>query len=195
MVGSWPRRSIVRVRQSVPENFRGVLIPRHINARREEYRRRAAYPQIFVNYRRDDTEAYAGRLHDNLARVFSPEQVFVDQFSIEPGELWDWTIQQAAVHCAAMLVLIGPRWLAVDNSGRSRLQNERDSVHREIAAALDRNTTVIPVILQGGTIPVTEQLPYDMQGLERLQALKLTSGHWEADVQILVAALQRQLGA
>jgi hypothetical protein len=84
-----------------------------------------------------------------------------EEFSIEPGESsWVWTIQQAAVHCAFMIILIGSRWLTVvDGAGHPRLQGENDPGHREITAALDRNTTVIPVIVPGGAIPLVEQLP------------------------------------
>jgi hypothetical protein len=65
-----------------------------------------------------------------------------------------------------MLVLIGPSWLtAVDDDGASRLKTPRDGVVQEIEAALARDVTVIPVLVDGARMPPPEQLP------ERLESL------------------------
>ena len=34
--------------------------------------------KIFINYRREDSVGTAGRLHDRLAQVFGPNNLFVD---------------------------------------------------------------------------------------------------------------------
>src|SRR5215470_16197273 len=41
--------------------------------------------KIFVNYRRGDDEALAGRLFDRLGEAFGREQLFMDVDSIAPG--------------------------------------------------------------------------------------------------------------
>ena len=41
--------------------------------------RRDRYPRVFLSYRRADSEAYAGRLHEALTRVFGSDEVFMDQ--------------------------------------------------------------------------------------------------------------------
>jgi hypothetical protein len=41
--------------------------------------------QIFINYRRDDSSAWAGRLYDGLNRHFVSNQIFMDVDAIEPG--------------------------------------------------------------------------------------------------------------
>jgi hypothetical protein len=118
----------------------------------------------------------------------------MDQFSIGPGEQWEWEIQQAAVHCAVMLVLMGKTWLTVTgDDGRRRLEHDDDLVLREVTAALDRATTVIPVLVPGGTIPHWRDLPYELHGLEKLQALQLTPRHWEADTTTLIEATERAI--
>jgi len=48
--------------------------------RRLNYRRRESYPPIFLNYRRKDGEAWAGRLHEALTQKFGDDAVFMDQF-------------------------------------------------------------------------------------------------------------------
>ena len=40
---------------------------------------------IFINYRRDDGAAYAGRLSERLKEYFGEDQVFMDILTIEPG--------------------------------------------------------------------------------------------------------------
>ena len=37
-----------------------------------------------ISYRRDDGDAYAGRLFDNLAVHFGDDKVFLDVFSLRP---------------------------------------------------------------------------------------------------------------
>jgi hypothetical protein len=165
----------------------------HSSARRKLVRR-ANYPQIFLSYRRDDAEAYAGRLHEKLSRTFGPDAVFMDLFGIRPGEVFPWTIQQAVVHADVVLALVGPRWLNISASGQKpRLEDPRDYVRREICAALDRGTLLIPVLLPGGIIPDPHSLPDDLGGLEELQFHELSARHWDTDVEHLSAIIRDHL--
>ena len=170
----------------------GLGVDRLHQSARRPLRRRPRYPKLFLSYRREDGEAYAGRLHESLKATFGLEELFLDQFSIQPGEVFPWTIQQAAVHATAMIVLIGPRWRAVSDAhgGRSRLFDERDFVLREIAAALDYGTMVIPVLLPGGTIPIPRELPDELTALPDLQFFELSSRRWDTDVTELKNTLR-----
>ena len=42
--------------------------------------------KIFINYRRDDSAANAGRLYDRLAGHFGRDHIFMDIDQIAPGE-------------------------------------------------------------------------------------------------------------
>jgi hypothetical protein len=78
--------------------------------------------RIFISDRRDDSEHAALRLAADLRDEFSPQDVFLDLASIYPGADFVLALQQALADCAAVLVVIGPRWLAVtDAEGRRRL--------------------------------------------------------------------------
>ncbi len=156
--------------------------------------RRAAYPPIFISYRRTDTDAAAGRLHEALVSRHGEDALFLDQFSIRPGEVWPWTIQQAVTHCKLVIVLVGPQWLTVqDSSGRRRISERSDFVLREVCAALDRGTALIPVLVSGAQIPMRDQLPADLGGLDQLQFQELGTRHWASDLASLVAEIDRQL--
>lgn len=143
--------------------------------RRPQFRRRDRYPRIFLNYRREDADAFAGRLHETLVREFGADDVFMDQFSIRPGEAFAWTIQQAVAHADVMVSLIGARWSTIaDAQGRRRLDSMDDFVRREVTAALDRGSVVIPVVLPGGGLPAAAGLSGEMIGLGELQVLELS---------------------
>lgn len=152
------------------------------------YRRRETYPEVFLSYRRSDTDAYAGRLHEVLvAGLDGPEHVFMDLFSIRPGEPFPWAVQQAVAHCTVMLVLIGQRWLdAAGTDGKRRLDDDFDYVRREIAGGLDRGITVVPLLLPGAAAPDGARLPPDLRGLESLQMLSISARHWAEDARELL---------
>jgi hypothetical protein len=166
-----------------------TMVPR---GRSLPYRRRDAYPDVFFSYRRSDSDAYAGRLHEFMAAgLGGPDAVFMDLFSIRPGEPFPWAVQQAVAQCVVMLVLIGPRWLdAAGTDGTRRLDDEFDFVRREIAGALDRRVTIIPLLLPGAAAPEAFRLPPDLRGLEELQMLSLSARHWAVDATELLGIVR-----
>ncbi len=147
---------------------------------------------IFVSYRRSDTTGYAGRLVDELERQFPGHQLFRDVESIEAGSDFVEAIDRALQASSALLVLIGPRWLdAVDANGKRRLEDAKDFVRLEIAAALQSGVKVIPVLVDGAQMPAEEKLPANIQRLARRQAHELTDRRWDYDVDQLFDQLGR----
>jgi hypothetical protein len=168
--------------------------PLHRSARRRLVRR-DRYPRIFINYRRDDADASAGRLHETLTRTFGRDEVFMDQFSIRPGEVFSWTIQQAVVHADVVVSLIGPRWWTLkDQSDTPRIASPRDYVRRELVSGLDRGTALLPVLVNGATLPDgSSRFDQELYGLEDLQFHQLSPRHWETDVEELIASIREHL--
>jgi TIR domain len=157
------------------------------------FRRRDRYPKVFLSYRKQDADAYAGRLHEVLAAAFGRDEVFMDMFSIRGGEIFSWTIQQAVAHADVVVALIGPKWFSVaDSQGRPRLENEWDFVRRELSAARDRGTTILPVLLPGAVIPENQTLwKYDeLSALTDLQMSELSARHWDVDVAQIVTDIR-----
>lgn len=146
---------------------------------------------IFLSYRRDDAEGQAGRLYDDLAAVFGPEAVFMDVTAIKPGLDFRKVIEQSLTSCGVFLILIGKNWVtAKDESGRYRLEDPSDFVRIEVAAALKRDIPVIPVLVQGATVPKREQLSEDLKDLVFRNAIELSHPRWDSDVQVLINALR-----
>jgi len=121
--------------------------------------------------------------------------VFLDQNTIDPGNQWIWELQQAAAHCEVLVPVIGPQWLTItDQQGRRRLESENDFVRRELGAALDRNTPVVPIVLPAASVPSHRDLPADIQRLADSQALQLPTVDPESGAQPVIEVLQRILG-
>jgi len=148
-------------------------------------------PSIFISYRREDTGGHAGRLCDRLIQRFGKGQIFRDLDTIAAGADFVETIQKAVGECNVLLALIGKQWLTMtDAEGRRRLDDEGDFVRLEIAAALQRKVKVIPVLVQGATMPQARDLPAVLKPLAQRNALSLTDAGWNADVKRLMEAIQ-----
>jgi hypothetical protein len=97
--------------------------------------------------------------------------------------------------CDVLLVVIGPRWLQ-QHDGASRLDDPRDWVRIEILSALNRNILVIPILVDGATMPSETDLPDELRPLAMYQALVLTEAGWRSELTRLVrriSAHQRAL--
>ena len=146
---------------------------------------------IFISYRREDAEGQAGRLFDDLAKQFGEHSVFMDVAGIEAGRDFRRAIDEQVASCGVLLAMIGKNWLnAKDQSGRRRLDDPMDFVRLETASAMKREIPVVPVLVQGASMPRAEQLPPDLADLAYRNGVELTHARWDSDVQVLVKALQ-----
>jgi hypothetical protein len=82
-----------------------------------------------------------------------------------------------------MLALIGPEWLnARDDQGQRRLDSSDDWVQLEIAHALNRGITVIPVRVNATGLPPKAMLPEDIKGLLDHQAVSVSTSSFRSDM-------------
>ena len=152
--------------------------------------------KLFINYRREDTAAHAGRLYDRLTAHFGEDQVFIDIEQIEPGEDFVEAINRKVASCDTAIVTIGPNWLRVtDLAGKRRLDDEEDFVRIEIVAALRRKIRVIPVLVGGAEMPQKQDLPKPLEPLSRRNAIELSETRFHADVNRLIEAIEKPLAA
>ena len=150
--------------------------------------------RIFISYRREDSAYPAGWLFDRLAERFGAERIFKDVDSIELGDDFVEEIEDAVGQTDVLLALIGERWLTVaDEQGSRRLDDPEDFVRLEIEAALRRKVRVIPILVEGASMPSEEQLPPSLTPLARRQALELSPARFSSDTSRLLAVLERGL--
>jgi TIR domain len=142
---------------------------------------------IFVSYRREDSAPYAGRICDRLEAAFGADHVFVDVEDIAPGTDFADAIEKTVGSCDVLLAVIGPRWVEEfrDRAG------QQDFVEHEIAAALKRGITVIPVLVGGAAVPAQAELPETLKGLARRQAIPIRDAGFNQDASELVQAIRR----
>jgi hypothetical protein len=146
---------------------------------------------IFINYRREDAPGVAGRLFDHLATKFSRRLLFMDVDAMKPGIDFVKQLDAQVAQCSVLIAVIGPHWLnAQDQSGRRRLESSNDYVRIELASALKRDIPVIPVLVDGATMPSEESLSDDLKSLARRHALELRHTRFNDDAEAILRALR-----
>lgn len=147
---------------------------------------------IFIVYRRDDTASHASRLRMVLRSRLSERNIFIEFADISPGEDFHQTIGTALGRAAAVLVVIGTRWLeSRDADGRRRLDDPEDAVRLEIATALRVGAPVVPVLVGGAVLPSAEVLPEELARLVQFNAVALRDAEWDEDCSQFARDLER----
>jgi hypothetical protein len=146
---------------------------------------------LFISYRRDDAGGHAGRLSDRLIARFGGARVFMDVQDIQPGQNFQQAIERTLETCDHVLAIIGPRWLEIL---QARQSHGEDFVRHEVTAALARGVTVIPVLVGGAMMPGLAELPPELAGFSRCQAVEIRDNRFDEDAARLVEFLAAGAG-
>lgn len=133
-------------------------------------------PTLFLSYRRKDTGVIAGRVADHLRSCFGPDAVYMDIESIPPGVDFREHLKSAVLRSRVVLVLIGDRWVELDDRGKRRLDDPDDFVRFELEAALAHGKPIVPVLVDRASMPPAESLPVDLAEIAYKNAFALDSG-------------------
>lgn len=142
---------------------------------------RSERPRIFISYERGEADRWAARIADRLTRHFGYESVFLDVSSITVGTDVVREVERAIGAANVVVALIGPSWMA-------KLMTFSFVVH-ELATAFQRNITVIPVLVDGATMPPADKLPAPFNQLARIQALALDASRFQSDMDLLIKTI------
>jgi len=117
----------------------------------------------------------------------------MDTTGLQPGEDFARALEQRVRECGTMIVLIDRRWAGAGPGTGSRLLDPSDWVRFEVGLALALGRRVLPVLVDGASMPAPEALPSELRGLLQLQAFELRSSRLDADAwdlagQVVVAA-------
>ena len=96
-------------------------------------------PSCFISYSRED-EHFAARLAADLHQ--KNINIWIDTKSIRAGAVWDNEIQNALKNCTHVLLIATPRSVVSTN------------VCDEIAFALDKKKTIVPIIIEECELPL-----------------------------------------
>lgn len=136
-----------------------------------------SYVQIFISYRRADSQDITGRIHDRLADEFGEDNIFFDISDIKPGDEFPEHIKIAAENCKIMLVIIRDDWIDIkDEYGKQRLDDPEDWVRREVQIGLSKKKKIIPILINDTQMPRKSQLPRTLRSLARNHAARVRSG-------------------
>ncbi|MBC8170374.1 MAG: SUMF1/EgtB/PvdO family nonheme iron enzyme [Anaerolineae bacterium] len=152
-----------------------------------------ASPKVFISYRRADTQHIAGRINDIMEKKLGAETVFQDVEDLHPGIVWKDALSKAVADCEVMLVVIGKQWLNIadERDGSRRLDNPEDWVRFEVETALRLpQIRVIPVLVNGASLPSQQELPAALMRLTEHQIFELRDGaSFKRDVEALIDGL------
>jgi len=88
------------------------------------------------------------------------------RINLGPGIDLVEAIEHSVGACGVLIAVIRRPWLsASDEEGRRRLDNPNDFVRIEITTALKRGIRVIPVLVDGASMPRPSDLPDDLKSL------------------------------
>lgn len=161
--------------------------------------------RIFLSYRRDDSQGFAGRIYDRLAIRFGPQAVFRDINDIEPGRPWAEAIDEALASCDVFVLLIGRAWLnATDDEGHRRIDDPEDRHRREIETAVNRGVRTFVALMENAPMPDKDQLPRQpagqqvsggqtpkgLQELPNLQAVVIADFAFDYGIERLIASIE-----
>jgi hypothetical protein len=147
---------------------------------------------IFISYRREDSAPWAGRLYERLAHEFPRQQLMMDVDTIEPGLDFVKVLDTHISTCDVLLAIIGPGWTEAKNSrGVRRLDDPNDFVRIELGSALKRDIRVIPILVDGASMPQSGDLPEPLKALASRNAVQVSHVRFGSDTQGLVEVLQR----
>ena len=136
--------------------------------------------RVSISSRGEESSGLAGRLYDRLAARFGDDRVFIDVDTIALGVDFAEVITQAVSTC---------------EDGQRRLEDPDDIVRLEIAAALERDIRVIPILVEGAAMPRRRQLPDELAKLARRNALILRHESFRFAGDRLLDAIQPILRA
>lgn len=150
--------------------------------------------KIFICYRWADTAGVAGRLYDILFKEYGEENVFFDVEREGGAERLDDLVVKAVRNSGVVIVLIGTRWfIALDQDKQPRLLRDDDVVRKEIETALENAVPIIPLLVEGGKIPLPKELPASLRPLAGLTGFELNNRFWKASLDRLLPAIEATL--
>ena len=144
-------------------------------------------PRVFISYRRGDSDHVAGRLRDKLADAFGDANVFFDVDSIDLGDDFRKAIQLRMTASDAVVVVIGKGF---DPEG---LFAPNDFLRLEgLQEAFKQEKLVLPVVIEGASIPGPDLLPGVLEGLSFRNAAPLRPDpDFSRDTERLIERLRR----
>lgn len=146
--------------------------------------------KLIVSYRPDDTGNISGRLEDFLVNRFGDNtvQLGLEGF-IQPGDDFVEAIESAVKQTdTTLVILIGNKW-----SEGEWLNDANDYNHVAIKTALEEKVRIMPVLINGATMPSADQLPEAFASLARRVGLTISEDNFRDEAGKLADQLEKHV--
>ena len=148
-------------------------------------------PVILISYRRADAKEIAGRMHKELVSRYG-KRVYIDIDSILPSADYRVHITQALERALVMVAVIGKDWAGPRAESKPRIFDQDDPVRAEVETAFANHRSVLPVLVNGASMPAEADLPESLAQLPYLNAIVVRSGDaFSSDMQRLFRAIDQ----
>lgn len=144
---------------------------------------------VFISYRRSDSQDATRRIHDWLALHFPQQDLFfLDIDSIRAAADFPEELEKAIDRSALMLAVIGSKWIS---ELRDRCDSGKaDHVRMEIEAARQKKIVILPILLDETAVPNREVLPSSLQFLTTIEVRRVHSdNNFETDMERLAKVI------
>ena len=113
----------------------------------------------------------------------------MDVESIPLGSPFPDHVKKELKKSDVFLIIIDKQWLYIQSNGKRRLDDPQDWVRHEVEFGLSSGLPVIPVLIEGTSMPKAHELPESLKGLANRNALVLSHSRMKGDVDRLVDAI------
>ena len=145
-------------------------------------------PLIFISYRSDDSDIVRA-LELALGARLGRSSVLRDRTSMAGGSHLRQAITDDVARADVIVAVIGSSWDMGAAPGERRLDRGDDWVRFELSLALAWRKLVVPVLLDGASMPRPQELPTDIRDLADRVALPLRDSDWHHDIENLMALI------
>ena len=144
-------------------------------------------PRIFLSYRWSDSAGWTRTIYERLVGRYGTDAVFFDNASMAPADHIDRTMATALTSAELVVPVVGPRWLDVLLERTER--PDPDRVFWEVATAIEHDQPLLPVLVDGATMPPASRLPEALRPMEAHKATRLANESLDRDMAALLAAV------
>lgn len=166
---------------------------------------------IFISYRREDSQATVDHIYEWLVRAFGRDATFKDVDAIPVGYSFPGYVNSKLAGARVALIVIGPAWTTVvakdgPHTGQPRLVDPADHVRIEVERALALSPVnvagepisgllLIPLLVQGARMPAREELPESLRSLPDRTARPIRyDPDFRHDMERLIGDMARWMG-
>jgi hypothetical protein len=149
--------------------------------------------KIFISYRHDDAPTAVAWLTHTLSEQYGTENVFEYKDHAQPARDFRQVIGRAIRKCDVMLAILGKHWKLGRDEATTGIKSIDDWVRIELETAMQLALPVLPVLVEGATMPAAGELPETLRNFSFLTAVTIDTSNknFHRDVQALVVQIDK----